>query len=54
MNDLLEKLALLERDYDNIEKERTVYKLESQKLEKENILMEDQFTKISEQNENLE
>lgn len=29
LNDLLDKLSVLERDYDNIEKERTVYKLEA-------------------------
>lgn len=54
LNDLLDKLSVLERDYDNIEKERTVYKLEASKFEKENLLLEDQFSKIAEQNEKLE
>lgn len=54
LNDALERITNLERDYDQAEKERSLYQLESQQLKKENKDLDDALSKEIKLHESLE
>lgn len=54
LNDALEKITNLERDFDQVEKEKSLYQLENTQLKKENKDLEDALSKEIKLHESLE